>query len=103
MLVASAVAVGAAFQAGGEAPAPRPPAPATAARTSPSPPAPPQLPRGGRSILPEHRVLAHYGAPQAAGLGILGIGTPAAAGARLRRRPPATPGRAAGRCCRRWS
>lgn len=45
----------------------------------------PQLPGGGRSILPEHRVVAHYGAPQAEGLGILGIGTPALAGARLRR------------------
>jgi hypothetical protein len=43
------------------------------------------LPGGARSILPEHRVLAHYGAPQARGLGILGIGTPAQAGARLRR------------------
>ncbi len=45
----------------------------------------PRLPRGGRSVLPEFRVVAHYGAPQAEGLGILGIGTPAQAGARLRR------------------
>lgn len=43
------------------------------------------LPRGGRSVLPEHRVVAHYGAPQAQALGILGIGTPAVAGARLER------------------
>ena len=49
-------------------------------------PAPPRgLPGGATSILPEHRVLAHYGAPQARQLGILGIGTPAAAGARLTR------------------
>lgn len=46
-------------------------------------PSAPELPRGGRSILPEFRVYAHYGAPQARQLGILGIGTPAAAGARL--------------------
>lgn len=45
---------------------------------------PPQmLPRGGRSVLPEFRVSAHYGAPQAAQLGILGIGAPAAAARRL--------------------
>lgn len=43
------------------------------------------LPGGGTSILPEHRVLAHYGAPQARELGILGIGTPAAAALRLAR------------------
>lgn len=46
---------------------------------------PAELPGGGRSILPEHRVLAHYGAPQARKLGILGIGSPEAAGRRLRR------------------
>ncbi|MCC6832550.1 MAG: hypothetical protein IT200_14495 [Thermoleophilia bacterium] len=45
----------------------------------------PELPRGGRSVLPEFRVVAHYGAPQAEALGILGIGTPARAAARLRR------------------
>jgi hypothetical protein len=43
------------------------------------------LPRGGRSVLPEHRVVAHYGAPQADGLGILGIGPPRQAAARLQR------------------
>jgi hypothetical protein len=72
--------------------------------TAPAPPAagtgaPPatsnDLPRGGRSVLPEHRVIAHYGAPQAEALGILGIGTPPAAGARLERhaRTYAGPGR----------
>jgi len=61
--------------------------------TSPVPA--PALPRGGRSILPEHRVVAHYGAPQAEALGILGIGTPTAAGVRLQRqaRRYAGPGR----------
>jgi hypothetical protein len=46
---------------------------------------PPELPRGGRSIFPEHRVVAYYGAPQSEELGALGIGTPASAVARLER------------------
>jgi hypothetical protein len=53
----------------------------------------PQLPRGGRSILPEFRVFAHYGAPQAKQLGILGIGSPAAAGVRLNRQARAYAGK----------
>jgi hypothetical protein len=52
-----------------------------AARASP----PPELPRGGRRILPDHTVVAFYGAPQQEALGTLGIGTPAAAGRRLER------------------
>ncbi len=47
------------------------------------PPPPPELPRGGRSIFPEYRVVAYYGAPQAAELGILGIGSPASAARKL--------------------
>jgi hypothetical protein len=47
--------------------------------------APPQLPRGGHSILPQHRVVAFYGAPQSPALGALGIGTPDTAARRLRR------------------
>jgi len=46
---------------------------------------PPQLPRGGRVILPGHRVVAFYGAPQDRELGTLGIGTPDQAGRRLLR------------------
>jgi hypothetical protein len=46
---------------------------------------PPELPRGGRRILPDHTVVAFYGAPQQEALGTLGIGTPAAAGRRLER------------------
>lgn len=46
---------------------------------------PPQLPRGGRVILPGHRVVAYYGAPQDRELGTLGIGTPKQAGKRLAR------------------
>jgi hypothetical protein len=48
-------------------------------------PAPPELPRGGTSILPEHRVVAFYGAPQSRELGALGIGTPRGAARRLDR------------------
>ncbi|MFN8108670.1 MAG: hypothetical protein U0Y82_02320 [Thermoleophilia bacterium] len=51
-----------------------------AAATTP----PPTLPDGTRSVLPEHRIVAHYGAPQDKNLGILGIGTPRAAVARLK-------------------
>jgi hypothetical protein len=58
-----------------------------------------ELPRGGRSVLPEHRVVAFYGAPQSRELGALGIGTPAGAARRLaqqaapydRRRRPVLP------------
>jgi hypothetical protein len=58
-------------------------------------PGPPELPRGGRSIFPDHRVVAFYGAPQSEELGALGIGTPAYAARRLERqaRPYARPDR----------
>ncbi len=46
-------------------------------------PAPVELPRGGRSVLPEHRVVAFYGAPQSDELGALGIGTPDQAARKL--------------------
>jgi hypothetical protein len=48
-------------------------------------PAPPELPRGGRRILPDFRVVAFYGAPQSDELGALGIGTPDQAARRLER------------------
>jgi hypothetical protein len=44
---------------------------------------PPSLPRGGRTILPDFRVVAYYGAPQDDALGILGIGPPRRAARRL--------------------
>jgi hypothetical protein len=47
------------------------------------PAGPPQLPRGGRTLLPTYRVVAYYGAPQDAGLGQLGIGSPAQAARNL--------------------
>jgi hypothetical protein len=62
------------------------PAPSAAAAATPTPtPTPPQLPRGGRTILPRYRVVAYYGAPEDPQLGVLGIGTPAHAVARLQR------------------
>ena len=57
---------------------------ASAVVTAP-PPLRAQLPRGGRRIFPDQRVVAFYGAPQHDRLGILGIGTPARAAARLRK------------------
>jgi len=42
-----------------------------------------ELPRGGRSILPDFRVVAYYGAPQDRQLGALGIGTPTQAARKL--------------------
>jgi hypothetical protein len=50
-----------------------------------APAQPAELPRGGRQLLPDFRVVAYYGAPQDAQLGALGIGTPAHAVARLKR------------------
>lgn len=55
------------------------------AATAATPTPPPELPGGGRTIFPEHRVVAYYGAPQDDELGILGIGTPEQAVAKLER------------------
>jgi hypothetical protein len=46
---------------------------------------PATLPGGGRSIFPERRVVAYYGAPQDRELGALGIGRPARVVRRLKR------------------
>ena len=43
----------------------------------------PELPRGGRQILPRYRVVAYYGAPQADELGVLGTTTPQVAAQKL--------------------
>jgi hypothetical protein len=59
-----------------------PPDPASATQEAA---APRELPRGGRSVFPEHRVVAYYGAPQSRELGALGIGTPRGAARRLAR------------------
>jgi hypothetical protein len=57
-------------------------------------PRPAELPRGGRRVLPDNRVVAFYGAPQDPELGVLGIGSPRRAARRLERqaRPYARPG-----------
>jgi hypothetical protein len=46
------------------------------AQATPTPKPLAELPRGGRRILPDFRVVAYYGAPQDKQLGALGIGTP---------------------------
>ncbi|GAA4941365.1 hypothetical protein [Actinomycetospora succinea] len=73
-----------------ERPGPVPPAPVAA----PSPP-PRELPRGGRTIFPQHRVVAFYGTAGTDALGVLGEGTPDEAGERLEEVAAAfaTPGR----------
>jgi hypothetical protein len=57
--------------------------------------APLELPRGGRTILPRHRVVSYYGAPQDPQLGILGAVSPRKAerGLRARARRYARPSR----------
>jgi hypothetical protein len=78
VLVLAGVAVAAGAFSGSEKPDIR------AERERAQPPAP-ELPRGGRSVLPENRVVAYYGAPQSPELGALGIGTPDKAAERLSR------------------
>jgi hypothetical protein len=66
------------------------------ARATPAPtPKPAELPRGGRRLFPDRRIVAYYGAPQDDELGALGIGTPAHAARRLERqaKPYATKAR----------
>jgi hypothetical protein len=71
--------------------APKPPERAAA----PAKPKLAELPRGGRTLLPDRRIVAFYGAPQDEELGELGIGSPASAARRLEKqaKPYATPGR----------
>jgi hypothetical protein len=59
--------------------------------------APPELPRGGRLVLPQHRVVAYYGAPQDPELGVLGETPPEEAAGKLADRAGkyASPGRPA--------
>jgi helix-turn-helix protein len=58
-----------------------PPGKGNQATPNPNPPA--VLPGGGRTIFPGHRVVAYYGAPISAQLGILGEGSPSSMAARL--------------------
>jgi hypothetical protein len=86
-LAAAAAFAGAAVGAGhGDEPgATAAPTAAARAAKAPKPKRPAELPLGGRSIFPHYRVVAFYGAPQSHELGALGIGSPDAAGRRLRR------------------
>jgi hypothetical protein len=79
------VVVMAAASGGDEAGSADDAAPQAEKAQAPQPPPPPELPRGGRTIFPDHRVVGFYGAPQADELGILGIGTLSLAGRRLER------------------
>jgi hypothetical protein len=60
-----------------------------------SAPKPPELPRGGRVILPRDRVVAYYGDPRDPQLGVLGVGSPDKEARRLARQARAyrRPGR----------
>jgi hypothetical protein len=60
-------------------------APKAEASAAKAPKRPAELPLGGRTIFPRYRVVAYYGAPQSHELGALGIGSPDAAGRRLRK------------------
>ena len=72
------IAVGFGYLIGGGASS-RKPAP----QAKPTAPKLAQLPRGGRQLLPDRRIVAYYGAPQDKELGALGIGTPDGAARRL--------------------
>jgi hypothetical protein len=58
---------------------------------------PAKLPGGVRSIFPERRVVAYYGAPQDRELGALGLGPPARGARRAATSSPSAP------CCPRSS
>lgn len=64
--------------------------PAAAPVSLPEPPPPlppgPELPRGGRTIFPQHLVVMAYGTANTAVLGLLGEGTPTEAARRLEER-----------------
>jgi hypothetical protein len=86
-VAAAAALAGAAVGAGGGGKEPGAATGTTAdvaAKQAP-PKAPAELPLGGRRIFPHYRVVAYYGAPQSHALGALGIGSPDAAGRRLRK------------------
>jgi hypothetical protein len=79
VLIALAAVGALAFGRGGD-PATKPAKQRAAAAPTPKPL---ELPRGGRTILPDFRVVAYYGAPQDRQLGALGIGSPDHAARRL--------------------
>jgi hypothetical protein len=85
VVAAAAALAGAAVGAGGGGHDPGAAAgPTSEAAAKPAAKRAPELPLGGRKIFPHYRVVAYYGAPQSHELGALGIGSPDAAGRRLR-------------------
>ncbi|GHJ36882.1 hypothetical protein [Streptomyces sp. TS71-3] len=54
----------------------RSPSPSHSPSPSPTPKPPPELPRGGRTLFPAHRLFGYCGLPGAAALGRLGTGDP---------------------------
>ena len=58
-------------------------APTASTTASPTPAAPPELPRGGTSIFPEHTVVMYYGTAGTGALGVLGETSPRQAAERL--------------------
>ncbi|GAA4861277.1 hypothetical protein [Actinomycetospora straminea] len=101
VLAALALAItGGAAPASGEPrvagpPPPVVPASVPAAVAAAVPPPVPELPRGGTTIFPRHRVVAFYGTAGTDALGVLGEGSPDQAGKRLEEAAAAfaTPGR----------
>ncbi len=86
LLAIAGVASGISSMFGGEDASTRNTAQAEQTATpTPTPEPPPELPRGGRRLFPDYRVVAYYGHPGAAELGILGIGRPSQAVAKLKR------------------
>ncbi|MEP6852131.1 MAG: hypothetical protein ABJA87_05670 [bacterium] len=59
--------------------------PASPSSTAPAPPPAPQLPLGGRTLLPKYRVVAYYGVPHSPGLGVLGTTPPDEAAREIKR------------------
>jgi len=78
LVAAVAIVIALALRGGEEERAAEPPAREAAAK-------PVELPRGGRTLLHDRRIVAFYGAPQDDELGELGIGSPASAARRLER------------------
>src|SRR3954469_460799 len=76
LAAAAAVVVFAVTQLTGPKAAVQPRAAQATPAPTKTPKPPPELPRGGRRILPDYRVVAYYGAPQDDELGALGIGSP---------------------------
>ncbi len=96
-VVAAVAALGLSVAACGSSPAGESdrPAPRGTSSVTSSTPSTPELPRGGRLLFPDHRLVALYGTDDGGGLGALGIGTPDQAADRLEQQAAAyaRPGR----------